>query len=233
MSEGQSTARKPSPLIVEMTGKVIGRLTVLRRDETKRGGQACWVCRCECGKETTVHGSNLRQGTTQSCGCYEQEQRGASRRTHGKSRTREHRIWCEVIRRCTDPKRPAYRRYGARGIAVCERWLNSFENFLEDMGPCPTPTHSIDRIDNYHGYEPGNCRWATRSEQVLNRRNVDDLVDQRDALLAEVERLRALVVEACDLADTAARFLSPLYRSKFYRRDGARIAAIRQEVAGE
>jgi hypothetical protein len=92
--------------------------------------------------------------------------------SHGKSDSPEWRCWRSMRARCTDPKNQQFPNYGARGIKVCERWANSFENFLADMGERPSPKHSLDRFPNNDGdYEPGNCRWATQTEQIRNRRN--------------------------------------------------------------
>lgn len=83
----------------------------------------------------------------------------------------ERYIWRFMVRRCHSPSDPSYQLYGCRGVAVCDRWRQSFDAFLSDVGVRPTPSHSIDRIDNGRGYEPGNVRWATCKEQALNRRN--------------------------------------------------------------
>ena len=90
--------------------------------------------------------------------------------THGLSRTPEYLAWWNMRRRCADPSHISYKNYGARGIAVCERWRDSFQAFLEDMGPKLDPSLTLERTDNDKGYEPGNCRWATRAENLANRR---------------------------------------------------------------
>jgi hypothetical protein len=87
----------------------------------------------------------------------------------GLSRTPEHTAWMHMLRRCLNPDDAAYAHYGGRGIQVCERWLD-FELFLEDMGKRPSRDYSLDRMDNAKGYEPGNCRWATRMQQSNNSR---------------------------------------------------------------
>ena len=90
---------------------------------------------------------------------------------HGQAHTRTYRIWVAMKQRCTNPKCSRYKWYGARGITICPRWLNSFILFLEDMDHPPSDKHTLDRIKNHLGYAPGNCRWATRAEQMRNTRN--------------------------------------------------------------
>lgn len=127
-----------------------------------------WLCRCECGNERPFFSGNLKSGRSKSCGCLHREIVTKQATTHGQSKTPIHAIWLGIIVRCEDKNHHTYPRYGGRGITICERWRNSFEAFLADVGNRPSPDHSIDRIDNNKGYEPGNVRWATQKEQCRN-----------------------------------------------------------------
>ena len=146
-------------------GMRFGRLTTvsMTKHATQRG--QFWICSCDCGNETTAYAGHLRNGSRVSCGCAMPD----SKRRHGMSHSVEHRAWSRMKERCYNPHNKKYHLYGARGIKVCERWLNSFENFLADMGTRPSPEHSIDRIESHGNYEPTNCRWATIEQQNNNR----------------------------------------------------------------
>lgn len=158
------------PQFVDMTGQRFGRLLVLAFSEM-RGPRARWSVRCDCGTEKTANGDDIRAGKTVSCGCLSREKARAAgdrTRTHGMSYTSTHHIWGSMIQRCHNPNRKDYPRYGGSGITVCQRWRESFESFLADMGVRPAGM-TLDRWpDGASNYEPGNCRWATLAEQVRN-----------------------------------------------------------------
>ena len=160
-----------------LTGQKFGRLTVGERAPNKYGYHVAWACRCDCGSQTIVTTLNLRSEHTRSCGCLQRENREAMKARavkHGMSRvgskTPEYETWCHMKGRCYNPHYIRYERYGGRGIRVCERWRHNFVAFLTDMGPKPSPRHSLDRIDNDGDYGPDNCLWATPTEQARTHR---------------------------------------------------------------
>lgn len=185
--------------LIDIHGQRFGRLTVLGKSQTSQNGGSLWICRCDCGAEVIKNASNLRNGSTKSCGCLRSDasramgankehiaKRSAKITQHGHKRrsamSPEYRTWLGMKRRCQDAKYKDFPNWGGRGIKVCERWDSSFESFLADMGPRPSADHSIDRIDPSGHYEPGNCRWATSVEQGGEHR--------RDLLIIEVQGQR-------------------------------------------
>ncbi len=163
---------------IDITGERYGRLTVLSYVETRRGGKAFWLCRCDCGNESVVSSCDLRSGHTQSCGCLYRESIGNIRRTHGMTNTRLFGVWMNMIGRCSNTNVSGAKNYVGRGISVCEEW-HDFSQFAKwalangyqdnaKRGAC-----TLDREDNDGDYEPSNCRWVTQKINCRNtRRNI-------------------------------------------------------------
>ena len=167
---------------LDLVGERYSRLVVVKMEKSRKGSMA--MCACDCGATSCVLTYNLRNGNTKSCGCLAREVASARGRltaplmgelntTHG--HTRGHRnsptyaSWSDAKKRCHSPQNHRFADYGGRGIQMCARWRDSFDNFLADMGHRP-PRMTLDRVRVNGNYEPGNCRWATHDEQAQNQR---------------------------------------------------------------
>ncbi len=156
----------------DLSGMKFGRYVVIGRSGSDSRGQATWRCKCECGSEKVVRGYAIQRGSAKSCGCLVIETSKAVHTTHGLTigNTKAYRAWVAMKTRCYNKNTRSYRDYGGRGITVCDRWINNFEQFLLDMGTPPAGL-TLDRIDYNGGYSRSNCRWASQYQQQNNKRN--------------------------------------------------------------
>lgn len=156
-------------LIVKDLGMI--EMPSIRKDTGARNKTRQAIFKCKCETEFQAQTAHVKSGNTLSCGCVQKQRAGDSVRKHGLTQSSEYRTWSEMKARCTRVSHKDYLNYGDRGITVCDRWLESFENFLEDMGRRPKGLE-LDRKDNNGNYTPENCRWVPRKINVRNSRRL-------------------------------------------------------------
>lgn len=172
---------------IDLKGKTLGELVIIRDTPERRNGQIVWLCRCYCGNDHLSTWSTIKNSPYPNCGCKNSEIISASLRTHGLSESPEYYRWADMRARCNTPSSTMYKFYGGRGIKVCKRW-NDFTKFLADMGKLPTLKHTLERKNSNGNYTPKNCCWIIGKRQARNtRRTLRD--DNGIALIDRVTKL--------------------------------------------
>ena len=166
--------KKRNSQIDDLTGRVYGQLTVLGfagwSNPPSGSRHTKWNCKCSCGNEIVAYGTNLKkENHTTSCGCVHKQRTSEARKTHGLTNSPTYSSWLSMKERCTCVTSKTYPEYGGSGVVICARWLESFENFLEDMGERPEGT-SINRIGSVPLYSKETCEWANRSIQGYDQK---------------------------------------------------------------
>lgn len=153
---------------LELKGHRFDRLMVVEKDTIRsKDRKVKWFCKCDCGVIVSVTSGNLKSGNTKSCGCLNKE----ATTSHGLYKHPLYNVWSNMKKRCNNIKNPYYAAYGGRGITVCDRWLESISNFIEDMEEGYQLGLELDRIDNDGNYESSNCRWVTSAQNSMNTRS--------------------------------------------------------------